>query len=129
MDYLVEVDGEESLRGLKPDIGRLSKIAARGIIVTSRANVLSDNAAESPTFDFISRFFAPAVGVDEDPVTGSAHCCLGPYWQHRLGKSDFTAYQASVRGGIVHVRMEGNRVKLGGQAVIVLRGELSDTAS
>lgn len=129
MDYLVEIDGEDTLHGLKPDIGKLGKIAARGIIITSRADTASDNATGSRVFDFVSRFFAPSVGVDEDPVTGSAHCCLGPYWQQRLGKSEFTAYQASSRGGIVQVRMEGDRVKLGGQAVTVLRGELSDIAS
>ena len=78
--------------------------------------------------DFVSRFFAPAVGVDEDPVTGSAHCCLGPYWGARLGKSAMTAFQASPRGGIVHVRLRDDRVLLGGNAVTVLRVELSRAA-
>ena len=75
-------------------------------------------------FDFVSRFFAPASGVNEDPVTGSSHCTLGPFWQERLQKSEFTAYQASARGGVVKVRLAGDRVFLGGQAVTVLRGEL-----
>jgi predicted PhzF superfamily epimerase YddE/YHI9 len=86
------------------------------VIVTARA--------ESLGYDFVSRFFAPGSGVPEDPVTGSAHCALGPFWQSRLGKSDFVAYQASPRGGVVRVRVAGERVKLGGKAVTVLRGEL-----
>jgi predicted PhzF superfamily epimerase YddE/YHI9 len=86
------------------------------VIVTSRA--------ASEDYDFISRFFAPAVGINEDPVTGSAHCCLGPYWAKRLGKDDFLAYQASPRGGVVGVRLAGERVLLSGQAITVLRAEL-----
>ena len=86
------------------------------MIVTARA--------ESPEFDFVSRFFAPGAGVDEDPVTGSSHCVLGPFWAKHLGKTEFVAYQASARGGVVKVRLVGNRVKLGGQAVTVMRGEL-----
>jgi PhzF family phenazine biosynthesis protein len=115
-DYLVEVDSEEVVRGLKPDITRLEQVEARGVIVTSRAS--------SPGYDFISRFFAPRAGVNEDPVTGSAHCCLTPFWAARLGKTEMVGYQASARGGVVRVRLEGERVKLGGQAVTVLRGEL-----
>jgi PhzF family phenazine biosynthesis protein len=88
----------------------------RGVIVTARS--------ASPQYDFVSRFFAPRVGVDEDPVTGSAHCCLGPYWQKRFGKSELTAFQASSRGGTVHVRVADERTYLAGQAVTVLRGEL-----
>ncbi|HVR38741.1 MAG TPA: PhzF family phenazine biosynthesis protein [Thermoanaerobaculia bacterium] len=113
-DYLVEVASEEIVRALKPDHALLRTIPVRGVIVTSR----------SSEYDFISRFFAPGSGVDEDPVTGSAHCCLGPYWAQRLGKNEFVAYQASPRGGVVRVRLEGDRVKLGGRAVTVLRGEL-----
>lgn len=90
------------------------------MIVTSRAS--------SPGYDFVSRFFAPGAGVPEDPVTGSAHCALGPFWQARLGKNDLVAYQASPRGGVVRVRVAGDRVKLGGKAVTVLRGELLDGA-
>lgn len=117
-DYLVEVDSEKTLRGLRPDFARLEKLPVRGVIVTSRA--------DSAGFDFVSRFFAPASGVNEDPVTGSSHCCLGPFWQARLGKNEFTACQASARGGVVKVCVEGDRVKLGGQAITVLRGELID---
>jgi PhzF family phenazine biosynthesis protein len=116
MDYLVEVENEQALRGLKPDIARLQKLPIRGVIVTA--------AASTPGFDFVSRFFAPGAGVAEDPVTGSAHCCLAPYWQSRLGKEEMLAYQASERGGVVGVRSAGDRVLLRGQAVTVLRGEL-----
>jgi PhzF family phenazine biosynthesis protein len=114
-DYLVEVDSEETLRGLSPDHSTLRKEPVRGVIVTARG---------SGEYDFVSRFFAPGAGVDEDPVTGSAHTALGPYWAERLGKREFTAFQASARGGVVRVRVEGDRVKLGGQAVTVMTGEL-----
>jgi predicted PhzF superfamily epimerase YddE/YHI9 len=87
------------------------------VIVTSRA--------ANGHYDFVSRFFAPGSGIDEDPVTGSAHCCLAPFWADRLGKCEFVAYQASRRGGTLRVRLEGDRVKLGGRAVTVLRGELT----
>jgi len=116
-DYLVEVDSQEIVRDAAPDFARLGKIDARGVIVTA--------AASSAGFDFVSRFFAPAVGVDEDPVTGSAHCCLGPYWGAKLGKTELKAYQASSRGGIVRVRLSGGRVLLGGHAVTILRGTLA----
>ncbi len=117
LDLLVEVPSEEILRQLAPDFIALKKLDARGIIVTSRA--------DSEEYDFVSRFFAPALGVDEDPVTGSAHCCLAPYWMGRLGKTKMTGYQASVRGGTVRVEVRGDRVGLGGKAFTVLRGELS----
>jgi len=112
----VKVDSEETVRNLKPDFALLKQIPARGVIVTSLSG--------SEGYDFVSRFFAPAVGINEDPVTGSAHCCLGPFWKERLGKNEFVAYQVSLRGGIVRVRMKGERVYLGGQAVTILRGEL-----
>jgi predicted PhzF superfamily epimerase YddE/YHI9 len=115
-DYLVEVPSEERVRSLSPDHTALRKVEARGVIVTAKAS--------SPGYDFVSRFFAPGAGVDEDPVTGSAHCALGPFWMGRVGKSDFTAYQASTRGGTVQVRVAGDRVLLGGQAVTVMRAEL-----
>ena len=115
-DYLVEVESEEALRAAQPDHSRLRKLPVRGVIVTARS--------ASSDFDFVSRFFAPGAGVDEDPVTGSAHTCLGPYWNKRLGKSEFLAFQASARGGVVRVRCSGDRVFLGGQAVTVMRGEL-----
>jgi len=115
-DYLVEVDSEETVRNIRPDFGLLSAVPVRGVMVTS----LSD----CQEFDFVSRFFAPGVGINEDPVTGSAHCCLGPFWKKRLHKDEFIAYQASPRGGVIRVRLGGNRVYLGGQAVTVLRGEI-----
>lgn len=114
-DYIVEFDSEQTVRALTPDHTTLRKLPVRGVIVTSRAN---------GQYDFVSRFFAPGSGIDEDPVTGSAHCALGPYWARKLGKTDLLAYQASPRGGVVKVRVEGDRVKLGGKAVTVLRGEL-----
>jgi PhzF family phenazine biosynthesis protein len=115
-DYLVEVDSEETLRGLAPDHTALRKVPVRGVIVTARPS--------TPEFDFISRFFAPGSGIDEDPVTGSAHSALGPYWGERLGKTECLAYQASARGGVVRVRLAGDRVILAGQAVTVMTGEL-----
>jgi PhzF family phenazine biosynthesis protein len=115
-DYLVEVESEAALRALVPDIGRLAALPVRGVIVTARATTAG--------FDFVSRFFAPAAGVNEDPATGSAHCCLGPFWRERLGQDELRAYQASARGGVVGVRVAGERVFLRGQAVTVLRGEL-----
>lgn len=114
-DLLLEVDGEETLRGIEPDFRRLSTLPVRGVIVTSRS--------QAPEHDFVSRFFAPGAGVDEDPVTGSAHCCLGPFWGRRLRKSQLVGYQASPRGGVVGVRLVRDRVHLSGQAVTVLRGE------
>ena len=115
-DYLVEVDTQATVERLAPDMRRLRELETRGIIVTARA--------ESEGFDFVSRFFAPNTGVDEDPVTGSAHCCLGPYWKRRLGRDTLTARQVSERGGLVKVTVRGERVTLSGQAVTVLRGEL-----
>ena len=115
-DVLVLVATEAVLRAMHPDFGRLRSVPVRGVIVTAQAS--------SPEYDIVSRFFAPAVGVDEDPVTGSAHCCLAPFWAPRLGKDDFIAYQASARGGVVRVALRGDRVRLGGQAVTVLEGEL-----
>ncbi len=115
-DYLLELDCEKTLRNLKPDFDRLASVEARGIIVTCLST--------TPPYDFVSRFFAPQSGVNEDPVTGSAHCCLGPFWSKRLGRTELLAYQASPRGGVVRVRVGSDRVMLGGQAVTVLRGEL-----
>lgn len=115
-DYLLEVESEDVVRSIVPDHGRLRTLPVRGVIVTA--------VGSSGSYDFVSRFFAPGAGVDEDPVTGSAHCTLGPYWQGRLGRSDFAAWQASPRGGAVRVRIAGERVKLGGKAVTVLQGRL-----
>jgi len=115
-DYLIEVESEAILRKLSPDFARLATVPCRGVIVTSRS--------DSAPFDFLSRVFAPRAGINEDPVTGSAHCCLGPFWKERLGKDRFLAYQASARGGIVRVRLSGDRVQLGGKAVTIFHGIL-----
>jgi PhzF family phenazine biosynthesis protein len=115
-DYLVELDSDSMVRELSPDLIALSRLSSRGIIVTA--------ASSTRDYDFVSRFFAPAAGVPEDPVTGSAHCGLGPFWAARLRKKELIGYQASERGGSVTVRVDGDRVRLGGQAVTVLRGEL-----
>lgn len=120
MDWLVVLADEAAVRALHPDIGALARAASRGVCVTA--------PAQDPRYDFVSRFFAPAVGVDEDPVTGSAHCALGPYWGARLGKTELVGFQASARGGQVRVRLAGDRAILGGQAVTVLTGELAPAA-
>jgi PhzF family phenazine biosynthesis protein len=115
-DILVEVDDEMAVRQAKPDFALLKAVEARGVILTSRSS--------TSEYDFISRFFAPRVGVNEDPVTGSAHCVLVPYWAQKLGKTEFTAYQASKRGGVLKLRLDDGRVIIAGQAVTVLCGEL-----
>jgi PhzF family phenazine biosynthesis protein len=128
-DYLVEVDSEETVQSLRPDFKLLATVPTRGVIVTS--------LAASPEHDFVSRFFAPRAGIEEDPVTGSAHCCLGPFWGQRavseakggLRRETLVGYQASARGGTVRVRLKGDRVDLGGQAVTVLRGCLVEGAA
>jgi PhzF family phenazine biosynthesis protein len=116
MDFLIEVKDAPVLRRLKPNFGMLSSLPVRGVIATCRSDANS--------YDFLSRFFAPAAGVNEDPVTGSAHCTLGPYWQAKLGKSDFVAYQASERGGLVKLTVQPDRVLLYGQAVMMSKVEL-----
>ncbi len=115
-DFLLEFDSAEIVRKIVPDFSQLCDISGRGFMVTS----LSD----TDQYDFISRFFAPAAGVNEDPVTGSAHCCLGPFWSQKLGKNKLVGYQASKRGGVVKVRVGDNRVYLSGQAVTVMRATL-----
>jgi predicted PhzF superfamily epimerase YddE/YHI9 len=115
-DYLLELETAEQVRNAQPDHSLLRTLPVRGVIVTARD--------ESGRYDFVSRFFAPGAGVDEDPVTGSAHCTLGPYWAARLGKTVFRAFQASARGGELRVEVARDRVKLGGRAVTVLRGAL-----
>ena len=116
LDFVAELESESAVRALKPDFAALEKLGKLGVIVTARAS--------RPPYDFVSRYFAPAYGIPEDPVTGAAHCCLGPFWAERLGRSELLGYQCSARGGVVRVRVEGPRVALGGQAVTVLRGEL-----
>jgi PhzF family phenazine biosynthesis protein len=121
-DYLVVVASEAEVRNAQPDFGRLQELTVRGAILTARS--------ETPQYDFVSRFFAPAVGINEDPVTGSAHCCLGPYWGQRLtaegkAKDELLAYQASARGGVLRIRLSGERVVLAGQAVTVMSAYLT----
>lgn len=118
-DHVVEVESADVVRSLRPDISRIATFPVRGVIVTARGD-------EGSGYDFVSRFFAPAAGVAEDPVTGSAHCVLAPYWAAKLGRAELTGFQASKRGGVVRVRHAGDRVHLGGQAVTVMRGELLD---
>lgn len=115
-DVFVELESAEAVRRVTPRLDLLAAIPARGVVVTA--------PGDRPEQDFISRFFAPAAGVPEDPVTGSAHCALAPFWSERLGQTRMTGYQASPRGGTVRVEVKGDRVLLGGQAVTVLRGEL-----
>ena len=116
MDYIVEIAGERELRGLAPNLGEIAKLDARGLIVTCRG--------DGTAYDFLSRFFAPQSGIAEDPVTGSAHCCLGPFWADRLNRKELVGFQASPRGGSVRVTVNGARVTLGGQAVTVYSGTL-----
>ena len=115
-DVIFEAADEECVRELRPDLAALRALPARGVIVTARSS--------GGRFDFVSRFFAPAVGVDEDPVTGSSHTVLVPYWARKLGKTAFTAYQASARGGVLHLRLAGDRVKIAGRALTIIAGEL-----
>jgi PhzF family phenazine biosynthesis protein len=119
-DYLFELASEEAVRSVQPDFARLRTVQARGVIVTARSTASG--------VDFVSRYFAPALGIDEDPATGSTHCCLAPFWARRLGKSTFVARQLSTRGGLLKLRLDGERVRLAGQAVTVLRGELCGAA-
>jgi PhzF family phenazine biosynthesis protein len=116
--YLVELESEAAVRDLRPDLGRIAELRVTGVVVT---------AAGSGDYDFVSRYFAPAIGVAEDPVTGSAHTILAPFWQRRLGRSRMRAYQASQRGGALTIELDGNTCALSGQAVTVLRGDLSLT--
>jgi PhzF family phenazine biosynthesis protein len=114
--WLFEYSDERTVRNLKPDFGALKKRTGRALAVTAPST--------TPGIDFVSRYFAPWIGIDEDPVTGSAHCFLGPYWGQKLGKNYLTAYQASSRGGTVYVRLSGDRAYIGGKAVTVLKGTL-----
>lgn len=115
-NYLALLADEAAVRGLAPDFRAFSALDAQGVIVTATATMEG--------FDFVSRYFAPAAGINEDPVTGSAHCALAPFWRQRLGKEEMVGYQASRRGGRVRVRDRGRRVDLAGRAVTVLEGEL-----
>jgi PhzF family phenazine biosynthesis protein len=115
-DYLVEVSSEVVVRDMLPDFGLMREISTRGVIVTA--------ISTKPDFDFVSRFFAPAAGVNEDPVTGSSHCALAAFWGEKLNKTELTGYQASRRGGIVRMSLKGDRVLLSGQAVMIMKGEV-----
>ena len=116
-DWLLAVDSADELHAIEPDFRALARVEARGVIVTA--------PSDRESADFVSRFFAPASGIDEDSVTGSAHCCLAPHWAARLGRDELTGYQASERGGHVLLRVRGSRVELGGQATTIFRGELA----
>lgn len=115
LGYLVELESAAVVQDLQPDFAALRQFPVHGVIVTS--------PGDAP-YDFVSRFFAPAIGIDEDPVTGSAHCCLSPYWRDKLGKTTFLAHQSSARGGVVKVQDDGDRVRLCGQAITVFKGDL-----
>jgi predicted PhzF superfamily epimerase YddE/YHI9 len=114
--YLLDLGSAEAVRSLRPDFGALAGIAS-SVIVTARS--------DDESYDFVSRYFAPHLGVDEDPVTGSAHCVLLPYWTSILGRDELVGYQASQRGGVVHCRLAGDRAIIAGHAVTILRGELA----
>lgn len=114
---LVELADEDAVRKLSPDFRTLAQVKVRGVIVTARA--------KNPEFDFVSRYFAPASGVDEDPVTGSAHCALTPFWAERLGKPSMRAQQLSKRGGVLEVELLPERVKVGGRATTIFTGALA----
>jgi PhzF family phenazine biosynthesis protein len=120
-NYLVELASADHVRSLQPDFPLLATLPAMGVIVTAPAAAPTDGATP---VDFVSRYFAPAVGINEDPVTGSAHCALAPYWQQKLSKDALVADQVSARGGRLKVRCQGDRVFISGQAVTVMRGEL-----
>lgn len=119
MDWLVELPDAAAVRAIQPDLAKIRTLGERGVMVTARADDRTP-----PGHDFVSRYFAPTFGVDEDPVTGSAHCALGPFWAERIGKGDVRGYQASARGGSVRVLDQGDRVALIGRAVITLRSRL-----
>ena len=112
--YLIEMGEEAAVRAVKPDFSALRRLPGKGIIITARSN--------KPGIDFVSRYFAPWIGINEDPVTGSAHTILGPYWQKKLSKDHMTGYQVSKRGGSIKIRMSGERVYISGQAVTISRG-------
>jgi PhzF family phenazine biosynthesis protein len=116
-DYVVELENAEAVRTLKPDFRVLADVDARGVMVTSRS--------DDDRYDFVSRFFCPGLNINEDPVTGSAHCCLAPFWSERLGKTEMVGFQASSRGGAVVVRLLGDRVHLLGSARTIFSGELT----
>jgi len=114
-DYLILLDSEQEVREANPDFSVLARLNIRGVIITARGE----------TVDFVSRFFAPGAGINEDPVTGSTHTFLVPFWSERLGKTAFTAQQLSERGGTLYCKLSGGRVEISGRAVTYMEGELS----
>lgn len=121
MDLLAVLESERTVRAMQPDLELVSTLPVRGVIVTA--------PSANDSYDFVSRFFAPRVGVPEDPVTGSAHCALAPYWSERLGRNELIGHQISARGGVVQTKLEGDRVLLSGKAVSMYEATLSDAAS
>jgi PhzF family phenazine biosynthesis protein len=119
-NYMAVLENEQAVRGLAPDMLAIARMDRPGVIVTAQGDIGSDAGGH----DFISRYFAPAKGVPEDPVTGAAHCMLVPYWAKQLGKTTFRAWQASRRGGEVVCRLVGDRVELEGSCVFYLEGEV-----
>ena len=119
-DYIALYENEETIRNAVPELSHVKKLDSRGLIITS--------VSSSDRYDFVSRFFAPNAGIDEDPVTGSAHCCLCPFWSRRLGKKELVGYQASEKGGLVHTRLLEKRVCLSGKAIVTGNFEI-DPAS
>lgn len=115
VNYLVELRSHQAVVNFIPDLNKIAKLPYQGVIITS--------AGEAP-YDFVSRYFVPAMGIPEDPVTGASHCSLAPYWQAKLGKDKMLAYQASERGGVLHVECTPERIYISGQAITVMRGEL-----
>ncbi len=122
MDHFIELESEAAVRALKPDFALLKALGKRGVLVTAAA------ASEESPYHFVSRFFAPTSGVDEDPVTGSAHCALAPYWAEKLDRVALVGYQASARGGMVRVRLRAGRVELRGQAITIFQGVVTKAA-
>jgi PhzF family phenazine biosynthesis protein len=122
MDYFLELENEAAVRNLKPDFGAIAALGRRGVIVTAKAD------SEESQYHFVSRFFAPAVGINEDPVTGSAHCALAPYWGEKMDRVALVGYQASPRGGTVKVRVKGARVELKGKAITIFQGVVAKAA-
>jgi predicted PhzF superfamily epimerase YddE/YHI9 len=114
-NFLVELESESTVRDVKPDFEKLRRAVNVGVIITARGD---------SKYDFVSRYFACYAGINEDPVTGAAHCMLAPYWAAKLGETEMSAYQASARGGEVGVKFNGDRVVLGGNAKTILRGSL-----
>jgi len=117
-DYLIEVADEATVKAAAPDFTKLKKISTRGVMITARS--------ADAKYDFVSRFFAPGAGIDEDPATGSAHCCLAPFWHGRLGKTAFVTRQLSRRSATIKVAVAGDRIKLAGKGLTMMRGELTE---